>query len=201
MLFRQCSIVAVTFVLTLTIGAARAQYGPYNSRGLLEKKLYYVDENGKAGTCEFWSLYLGKHSCKITKPFPGEGDVVLDAEVNFNFLSSLYIEGKGYSSRGKIDVDAKFAVPEGDGLKDIEPEQIEYVYDYGAKVKVSNGDVTDLYLHPEGNKLPIRRMLVRIFTYDKKYKSLDFARDIAIKAFSFSKAGIQDAMRAGSSTQ
>ncbi len=178
-----------------------AQYGPYTSRGLLEKTLYYVDEVGKTGACSFWSLYLGKHSCKLKKPFPGEGEVTIDAEVNFNFLSSLYIEGKGYGSRGKVDADAKFAVPAGDSIKVIEPEKIEFVYDYGAKIKTGDGGLTDLILHPEGNSLQIKRMLLRIFTYSKADKELKFDKDVAIQAFSFSKAGLQEAIKAARSTQ
>jgi hypothetical protein len=177
------------------------QYGIYSSRGLLEKKIYYIDENGKKGTCGFWSLHLGKHSCKLKKPFPGEGDVILDAEVNFNFLSSLYIEGKGYSSRGKVSADAKFAVPEGEGVKDIEPEQLEFIYNYGSKAKVSSVGLTDLILHSQDNQLIIKRMLLRIFAYNKQYKELKFAKDVPIQAFSFSKAGLQEAIRAQKSVE
>ena len=193
---RNCCIAA--FVLVACFAASvSAQYGTYNTRGLLEKKLYFIDENGKTGDCTFWSLNLGKHSVTVLKELPGEGEVPLSAEVNFNFLSSLYIEGKGYGSRGKTDVDSKLAVPDGEGTKELEPEKIEYVFDYGARVKPSDGDVTDLILLPhKGEGQHIRRMLLRVYAYNAKYKELKFEKDVSIQAFSFSQAGIREALAA-----
>jgi len=191
---RKSLTVLCSIVVSFAAGVS-AQYGPYASRGLLEKKLYYVDEEGKTGMCSFWSMHLGKHSCNLVKEFPGEGKVTLAAEVNFNFLSSLYIEGKGYSNRGKVDAEAKFAVADGDSLKTIEPEQIEFVTDYGAQVKYSGGELTGLILLSQDNRLSINRLLVRSFYMDKETKELKADKDIAIKAFAFSKEDLAKAIK------
>ena len=193
MLSRRCWTVLAVLAISI---CAYSQYGIYTSRGLLEKKIYYIDENGKTGTCGFWSMNLGKHSHKLKKAYPGEGEVSVDAEMNYNFLSSLYIEGKGYSDRGIMKSDATFAVPDGEGIKEAEPEKIIYVYDYGAKANISEVGKTDFILLVQDNQLTIKRMLLRIFNYNKQYKELKFSKDVAIKAFAFSKAGLQEAIRA-----
>jgi hypothetical protein len=195
MFMRYAVLTAVSIVMFMPVKTT-AQYGQYSSRGLLEKKIYYADESGKVGMCSFWSLHLGKHSCKLTKTFPGEGNVSIDAEVNFNFLSSLYIEGKGYSSRGKVDAEAKFAVlePEG-GLKVIEPEQIESVSEYGNKIKTTGMETTALILLSQENRLTVNHMLIRIFVMDKETKDLKADKDVVIKAFAFSKEELAKALQ------
>jgi hypothetical protein len=144
----------------------------------------------------FWSLYLGKHTCSLVKEYPGEGNVTISAEMNFNFLSSLYIEGKGFSNRGKMDAEAKFAVSDADTVKVIEPEQIEYIAEFGGKIKYSGSEMTDLILLAQSNRLTVNRMLLRSFYMDKETKDLKSDKDIAIKAFAFSKDDLARAMKA-----
>ncbi len=188
-------------IVTLALTAGFAQYGQYSSRSLLEKKLYYV-KDGKIGTASFWALYLGNHEAKISKYFPGKGDVKLNAQVNFSLLSSAYIEGKGYSSKGKVDVAADFAVPGSDSTRGIILDNIDYVYLHGRKVKPVEGEATNLILRAEGtNNLVVKRLLLREFRYDKTYNELKFAEDIPIEAFSFTKAGAQRALAAMKNAQ
>lgn len=183
-------IASIVVVMSLPLMVS-AQYGQFGSRGLLEKKMFYVDEDGKTGMCSFWSLNLGAHACKLENEYPGEGRIVVDAKVNFNFLSSMYVEGKGYSKRGKIDTDAKFAVADGEGVTIIEPEQIDYVANYGKIVKPDSSAPTALILVAQKNQCTINRMLLRVFVYDNTLKELKFDKDVAIKAFAFSKESLQ----------
>lgn len=178
------------------VTCAAAQYGQYSSRSLLEKHIYYVN-NGKIESCKFWSLYLGDHESKVPKYFPGEGDVVLDANVNYNLLSSGYVEGQGFSSRGKVRTDGRFGVAVGDSVKPLPLDSIDYVYFYGRRVKPVGKEETDLILHTAGmNRLTVKRMLLRKFRYDKTYGELKPDGDVPIQAFSFTKKGAAQALAA-----
>jgi hypothetical protein len=178
------------------VGCAVAQYGQYSSRSLLEKRIYYVN-NGKIDGCKFWSLYLGDHESKVPKYFPGEGDVVLDANVNYNLLSSGYVEGQGYSSRGKVRTDGRFGIAVGDSVMPLPLDSIEYVYDFGRRVKPVGREETDLVLYTAGmNKLTVKRLLLRKFRYDKTYGELKPDGDVPIQAFAFTKSGAAKAMAA-----
>jgi hypothetical protein len=164
-----------------------AQYGQYSSRSLLEKKIYYLAD-GKIQSARFWSLYLGDHDCKVFKYFPGEGDIELNATVNYSLLSSGYIEGKGYSSRGGVTSEALFGIARSDTVKTLPLDSIEYVYSYGEKVKPVGEEETDLILYSGGkNRLTVRRLTLRLFSYDKQYGELKHTTDIPIQAFAFSR--------------
>ncbi|MFP4418257.1 MAG: hypothetical protein ACOC4C_05260 [Fibrobacterota bacterium] len=182
-------------IFTIAFGAL-AQYGQYSSRSLLKKKIYYVS-GGKIGTAEFWALHLGSHDVKLAKEFPGEGTIDVDASINFSLLSSGYIEGKGYSERGKITASAQLAQIVGEDAKDIEMDSIDFVTANGRKVKTLNGEAGTLVLHAENdNRKVIRQMLLREFYYDKAFSELKFDKDFPIQAFSFTKAGAQKALKA-----
>jgi hypothetical protein len=46
----------------------------------------------------------------------------------------------------------------------------------------------------QDNRLSINRMLLRIFEYSKTEKDLSFSKDVAIRAFAFSKSDLQKAL-------
>lgn len=188
-------ILSGLIILTTTISTF-AQYGQYSSRSLLKKTIYYVS-GGKIGSAEFWALHLGNHEVKLAKKFPGEGIVPLDAQINFSLLSSGYIEGKGYSSRGKIEASAHLGTIVNDSVQDLVIDSIDYVSQNGRKIKMVDGEPTVMILHTENdNRKVIREMLLREFYFDKVYSELKFKKDIPIQAFSFSKAGAQRALKA-----
>ncbi|MBD3317683.1 MAG: hypothetical protein GF344_18000 [Chitinivibrionales bacterium] len=183
-------------VALVCVYGAGAQYGQYSSRALLEKKIYYV-KDGTIGQCAFWSLYLGDHESKVPMHVAGEGEVIVDANVNYNLMSSGYIEGHGYSSRGKVTTRGKFGVTEGDGVLPIPLDSIDYVSSYGRRVKPLGREDTTLILIAAGmNNLHIRRLLLRKFRYDKQYGELKPDGDIPIEAFSFTKKGAARALAA-----
>jgi hypothetical protein len=195
-MIRMASVTATIIALGATL--ATAQYGQYSSRSLLEKKIHYLDENGKTGTCDYWTLHLGTFPVVIDKQFPGEGIVKVKAEVNFSFLSSMYIEGKGFSSRGKIDADAQFAAAATDNtMSELDPSAIDFVYASGRKVKPADGPATDLILLAgKTNNCTIKRMTLRKFLFDKDQGDLRADSDVVITAFSLSKEGLARAVAA-----
>ncbi len=193
-IFKKLTICGM-IILATTISVF-AQHGQYSSRSLLEKTIYYVS-NGKIGTTKFWALHLGSHDVKLAKKFPGEGIVPLNAQINFSLLSSGYIEGKGYSSRGKIDASANLGIITDDTVKEIQLDSIDYVTQNGRMVKPINGERTTLIIHTENdNRKVIRELLLREFYYDKAYDELKFKEDVKIQAFAFTKAGAQRALKA-----
>jgi hypothetical protein len=188
--------VAAAVIFGLVSVPSHAQLSQYSTRSLLQKKIYYVSE-GKIGEADFWALHFGDHGIKMMKYFPGDGKIEIDANVNFSLLSSAYIEGAGYSSRGKIQAAAELAVMDGDSVTNIEIDSIDYVTNYGRQVKLSGGEETDLILYAEDmNRLIVKRMQLRQFYYDKTYGELKHDKDIPISAFAFSKQGAFRALKA-----
>lgn len=182
-------------ILTLYINVS-AQYGQYSTRSLLEKKIYYV-ANGKIGSAGYWSLPVGKFDCSLRRYFAGEDTVSVNATVNFALLSSGYIEGRGYGDRGKTSAEALFTIQDGDTLKELMLEDIDYVYQSGGMIKPKTGAACPLVLKCEINQLTVRRMQIMIWRYDKKFHELKHLKDIeGVTAFSFTKAGAYRALKA-----
>ncbi len=191
---------AVISILAICI-STYAQYGQYSQRSLLEKRVYYV-ANGKIGSAKYWSLPVGKFDCTIKRYFPGEDSVSIEAAINFALLSSGYVEGSGYGTRGKASAEAQFVIQDGEGLKELDLSDIDYVYMNGGKVKPKKSAVCPLILKCEGNQFTIRRMKIMIWLYDKKFKELKHSKDIdMITAFSFTKEGAYRALKAQRSGQ
>lgn len=173
-----------------------AQWSLYQQRSLLEKKVYYI-ANGRIGSCTFWSLPLGRFDCTLNRYFAGEGKIDIEATLNFALLSSGYIEGNGFGSRGKAGAEAQFAIEDGDSLKVLELEDIDYIYYSGRLVKPKNKPACPLILLCEVNRLTIRRMQVMIWNYNQKYHELKHFKDVdMVTAFSFTKNGAYRALQA-----
>jgi len=186
------TVISIVIFICSTFG----QWGQYSQRSLLEKTIWYV-ANGKIGSAKYWSLPLGKFDCTLRRYFPGEDTVAIDAAINFALLSSGYIEGSGYGSRGKVGAGAQFVIQDGDTLKELVLEDIDYVYMNGSKVKLKNRAACPLILKCEGNQFSVRRMQIMIWRYDNKFKELKHLKDVdGVTAFSFTKNGIYRAMKA-----
>jgi hypothetical protein len=171
-------------------------FAQYSQRSLLEKDIYFIN-NGKVQTAKYWSLPIGKSAVKITREFPGEGKVSIDAEMNFALISSGYIEGNGYGSRGKCGSEAHFFIKEGDTAKAIDLGEIDYIFEDGAKVRLKTGTVAELWVNCETNEFTISGMDIMIWIYDNFYKELKHSKDInGISAFSFTKDGAVRALKA-----
>lgn len=188
-------IIIVLSVITLCFNTF-AQYGQYSTRSLLEKKIYYV-ANGKIGSATFWSLPIGKFDCNLRRYYPGEDTINVEAAINFAVLSSGYIEGSGYGTKGVTRADAQFVIQDGDSLKVLDLGDIDYIYQSGGMVKPKKGTTCPLVLFCEANNFTIRRMKIMIWSYDKKYHELKHFKDIdMVTAFSFTKDGAYRALKA-----
>lgn len=167
------------------------------ARSIIEKKIWYVDINKKVQQARFWTIHLGRHDVKLTREFPGEGQLQIDASLNFQLLSSGYIEGNGYSSRGKVSSLPGMKMKNDEGEYKIDLDSIDYVYDFGTKVVLKNGKRGDFLIDVENSaSVAPKRLMMMEFKLTEYYGEEILKQgsdDKPIMAFSFSKEG---AMRA-----
>ena len=179
-------------LITLTVSAGFA-------RNILEKKMFYLSNTNKTGQARFWVVFLGNHNINLKRAVAGEGDVAIDASVNLQLLSSGYIEGNGYGSKGKIDCLPTMMLSNGKDEKRIVLDSIDYIFDFGTKVKMLNGEAGDLVLDVEGNKVASKKFLMREYkltTYYGEEILKEGSEETPIMAISLTQEGIIRAQKA-----
>jgi len=173
------------------------------ARNILEKKMYYYTFEKKTGEAKFWALYLGNYNCKLTRKYPGEGDVQVDASVNLQMLSSGYVEGNGYCAKGKLECLPTMTIKNENGSRRIEIDSIDFIYNEGQNVQLKSGEKGEFVLDLEGNIVTPNRFILR------EYKLTDYfgeqilkegSEETALNAISLSKDGIVRAQKAMSSS-
>lgn len=155
----------VLFTLSLVALAVSAGF----ARNILEKKMYYLNNTNKTSQARFWVVYLGNHDVKLTRNIPGEGNVTVDASVNLQLISSGYVEGNGYGSKGKVDCLPTMMINNGQEEKRIVLDSVDYIYDFGRKVRLLSGETGDLFLDVEGNKVIAKKFLLREYKLTEYY--------------------------------
>ncbi|HEX2959953.1 MAG TPA: hypothetical protein VHO70_24165 [Chitinispirillaceae bacterium] len=169
------------------------------ARNILEKKIQYINNNGKVGQARFWVVFLGNFDVKLTKKFPGEPEQQVDASVNFQIISSGYIEGNGYSAKGKIDHKPPMIISNANGERKIDLDSIDFIYDYGAKVALVNGETGDFFMDVDGTKLAAKKFLMREYALTNYYGEeilKEGSTEIPLAAFALTKEGIARAQKA-----
>jgi hypothetical protein len=178
------------------ISAASVGY----SRSLLGRKIYYaISPANKIGEAKHWFVYLGQHECTLNRKYPGEETQQVTGNMNLSLLSSGYIEGTGYSSRGKIDCKPTMKIKTDSGEYVIDFDSIDCIFDYGQKVRTAKGLVGELVIDLEGQPKTAKRFLL---TEYKMTTSVDGERvlnktgdDIPLSAIAFTKEGIARAIK------
>ncbi|MFP4013321.1 MAG: hypothetical protein ACLFVQ_04495 [Chitinispirillaceae bacterium] len=168
------------------------------ARSIIEKKIWYVGLDKKVHQARFWTIHLGRHDIKLTREFPGEGQLEIDASLNFQLLSSGYIEGSGYSSRGKVSSLPGMLMKDGEGEYKIDLDSIDYVYDFGTKVVLKNGKRGDFFINAEGTPVPPKKLMMMEFKLTEYYGEEILKQgsdDRPIMAFSFTKKGAMQAAK------
>ena len=194
---KSLKVLMLTIAFTFTSLFAQSGMGQYQTRSLLEKKIFYV-YNNKIVSAKYWSIPLGLYPVKLTKRFPGEGMVAFEAEINFALLSSGYIEGTGYGERGKATASANFAVSEGDTLRLVEFSEIDYVYLDGKKIKLKKSSISEqLFIKCEKNELNVKKMGIMLWNFNEQFKELKHSKDVdRVVAFAFTKEAALRALKA-----
>ena len=177
-------------MLTASVGFAR---------NILEKKMFYVTNQNKQGQARFWVVYLGNFDCKINRKFPGEPEQQVAASINLQYISSGYIEGNGYSAKGKINSLPTMLISNASGERVISSDSIDFVYDYGAKVQLITGESGDFIINVEGDKKVAKKFLMREYKLTQYYGEeilKEGSEETPLAAFAYSKEGLTRAISA-----
>lgn len=169
------------------------------SRNILEKKMFYLSNANKVGQAKFWVIYLGNHDCKLIRSIPGEGNVNIDASVNFQLLSSGYVEGNGYGTKGKVDCLPTMMISVNGEEKRIVMDSIDYIYDFGRKVRMKTGDEGELVLDVENNKKFAKKFIMREYKLTEYFGEQilkEGSEETPLMAISLTQEGIARAQKA-----
>ncbi|MBN2188580.1 MAG: hypothetical protein JW699_03920 [Chitinispirillaceae bacterium] len=186
----------VILACLMLIGAASAGF----SRSLLGKKMYYTTvPAGKISEAKYWFVYLGQHECTLSRKFPGEETQKITGNMNLSLLSSGYIEGSGYSERGKIDCSPAMKIRTDSGDFAIDLDSIDFIFDFGQKVRTVKGMIGEFIIDIEGELKTANRFLL---TEYKMTTAVDGERelkktgdDIRLSAIAMSREGAARALR------
>jgi hypothetical protein len=188
-------------LLLLVAAAMLVSAASAPAKSLLEKPMYWINpDNGKIDSTKYWKLFIGKYDAvTLVRKFPGEDSLPINADINLTVLSSGYIEGSGFTAKGRVDCTATFVIDTGSGTVKLPVDSIEYVFAGGAKVKPRGGKVCDIALDIEGNKAPgIKKILLTKYklVVDVDERNLKPQGDMNITLFAFSKSALAAAQKA-----
>ncbi|HUI91660.1 MAG TPA: hypothetical protein VLX68_05355 [Chitinivibrionales bacterium] len=188
-------------MILLIGGAVLVMSATAPAKSLLEKPIFWINaKTGKLDSCKYWKMFIGKYDAvTLVRKFPGEDSLPVNADINLTVMSSGYIEGSGYSAKGRVDCNALFVIDTGGGAVKLPVDSIDYVFAGGAKVKPRGGKVCDLAIDVEGNKVPgVRQMLLTKYklVVDADERNLKPLEDITLAYFSFSKSSLAAAQKA-----
>jgi hypothetical protein len=190
----KASRVVLLFVL-ITTAFASLCFG----RSILNRKMFYLNSvTNKVAEAKYWFVYLGQLDCTLDRKYPGEDMQKVTGSMNLSLLSSGYIEGSGYSAKGKIDCMPGMKIKNDKGERFITIDSIDCIFEFGQKVRTISGDVGDFIIDVEGQpKTAIRFLLTeyRMVTTDGEGELKKIADDVPLSAIAFSKEGITRAVQ------
>jgi hypothetical protein len=156
-------------LLAFAAGAVFAQ----GTKGMIESKAWYVDTDKKVRDMSYWRVYLGDYDVKLKRNYPGEGQIEINAGMNFQLFpagpNKGFIEGNGQSIKGKVQSlpGMRIVAGGGDG-EEIKMEEIDYIYDYGTKVALKDGRKGGFMIGPEnGGVLEVKRFQLSEYKKEK----------------------------------
>jgi hypothetical protein len=185
---------AVLIALFLTISA-----GGVSAKSLLEKTVYFINPTtNKIDSSKYWKIFLGSYPATLQRKFPGEDSARITLDLNFTLLSSGYVEGNGYTKKGRVDCEASLVV-DSVTFQKATFDSIEYVYNGGSNIKLKGKPAMNLLLDVEGYKVALNKGLAltkyRLVVVEED-RNLKPAGDVTITFFAFSKPGLLAAQKA-----
>jgi hypothetical protein len=170
-----------------------------SGRSILERKMYYCPAAGKTGETAYWYVFLGQHDCTLNRKYPGEGTVQVTGAMNLSLMSSGYIEGNGYSVKGRLDCLPTMKLKNEKGLRAISIDSIDCLYEYGEKVRMADGDAGDFVIDVEGQQKNAKKMILTNFKMveiDGEKELKKNGDDVPLYGIAFSKEGLERVKKA-----
>ncbi|MDR2579016.1 MAG: hypothetical protein LBC70_09480 [Chitinispirillales bacterium] len=158
-------VIRISVLAALLLALAAGTVSAQGQRTIMERNIWYVDGNGQIHNTLYWRIFLGDYrDVQLIRNIPGEGQVTISAGMNFQLLSSGYIEGNGASARGVMHALPGMRMRLSNGtVEEIRVDHIDYIYDYGTKVATTDGRKGDFLMLVDGNLLEIRRFQITEF--------------------------------------
>ncbi len=191
-----------TFRLLLMITAAvLCCASAAGAKSLLEKSIYFINpKTGKIDSTKYWKIFIGKYqSITLVRKFAGEDSLPVNCDLNLTIMSSGYIEGYGYTRKGRVDCMASFVIDTGSGAIKLPVDSIEYMFAGGAKVKPRGMRVADAAIDVEGNKITgVKEMTLTKYklVVDADERDLKPLGDFEVDFFGFSRSALAAAQKA-----
>lgn len=172
------------------IAAASITFG----RSILERKVFYVNTvTGKSGLAKFWVVFLGNHEVTLTRKYPGEEPQKVSGSMNLQLLSSGYVEGNGYSVKGKLECLPVMKMKNDKGITQISIDSIDCIYDFGGKVRTVKGETGEFIVDCEGQMITPTKFLMREYKMTNYYGEeilKEGSDEIKVSAIAFTKEGL-----------
>jgi len=172
------------------IAAASISFG----RSILERKVFYVNTvTGKSGLAKFWVVFLGNHEVTLTRKYPGEEPQKVSGSMNLQLLSSGYVEGNGYSVKGKLECLPVMKMKNDKGITQISIDSIDCIYDFGGKVRTVKGETGEFIVDCEGQMITPTKFLMREYKMTNYYGEeilKEGSDEIKVSAIAFTKEGL-----------
>jgi len=163
--------------------------------------VWFIDPDNKIVEARFWTIFLGNYDMQLTRNFPGEGQITFPASINYQLVSSGYIEGNGAGSRGPVRklLPAMLIRIDGGEPATIQIADIDYIYDWGTKVATKDGRKGDFLINAEGKPTEVKRFAIREFkevmSHGEKVLNSTADHDTPIVAIAFSREAATKASR------
>jgi hypothetical protein len=179
--------------------------GSINAKNLLEKSIYFFNSTtNKIDSAKYWKVFVGSYPSTLERKFPGLDPMKVTCDLNLTLLSSGYVEGYGYTSKGRIDCEATILSDNKGAVNKITVDSVDYIFNNGQSLKMKNGPTVNFYLDVEGNKITIHKKLTltkyRLQIVDED-RNLKPNGDEIVTWFAFTKSAAIEAQKADKAAQ
>jgi hypothetical protein len=173
--------------------------GSVSAKSMLEKKIFFLNQAGKADSSVYWKIYLGSYQATFNRKFPGEDSMSVTTDFNLTLLSSGYIEGYGMVRKGRVDCMGGFASDSAGAIQKIAVDSMEYMISNATQAKIKNRPLINVFVELEGNKIipnrPLTLTKYKLVVVEED-RNLKPVGDVPVTFFAFSKKALLEAQKA-----
>jgi hypothetical protein len=173
--------------------------GNISAKSLLEKKIFFLNQAGKADSSVYWKIFLGSYQATLERKFPGEDTMPVNTDLNLTLLSSGYIEGYGYTRKGRVDCMGMFMTDSSGTIQKVPTDSMEFMIHEATQAKIKGKSMVKVFVDLEGTKITLSKPLTltkyKLVVVDEE-RNLKPAGDEAVTFFAFSKPALLIAQKA-----